>query len=150
MAIACTGYRVTGKTGHHKITLECIRLALGTTAATYADYLETCRRKRNLIDYTHSHVATETEAKEILKTAREFCEMVEAWHPKTPPGTQTAKLSLCLCARLAPRQRLCLYLPQHLIHRVDVHQPEAAVDRRQHALRGKLRRNSATFSVPAR
>jgi uncharacterized protein (UPF0332 family) len=86
MAIACSGYRVTGKTGHHKITLECIRLALGTTAATYADYLETCRRKRNLIDYTHSHVATETEAKEILKTAREFYEMVEAWIAKRHPA----------------------------------------------------------------
>jgi len=50
------------------------------------DYFETCRRKRNQIDYTQSHVATDTEAKEILTKAKEFYELVEAWiakhHPK--------------------------------------------------------------------
>lgn len=85
MAIACAGYRVTGKTGHHKISFESIRLALGRGADKYADYFETCRRKRNTIDYTHSHVATETEAKEILAKATEFYELVETWITKTHP-----------------------------------------------------------------
>jgi uncharacterized protein (UPF0332 family) len=79
MAIACAGYRVTAKTGHHKISFESVTLALGTGAHKYADYFETCRRKRNVIDYTRSHVATETEAKEILEKAKEFYEFVEAW-----------------------------------------------------------------------
>jgi uncharacterized protein (UPF0332 family) len=70
MAIACAGYRVTAKTGHHKISFESVRLALGASANKYADYFETCRRKRNVIDYTRSHVATETEAKEILEKAK--------------------------------------------------------------------------------
>jgi hypothetical protein len=35
---------------------------LGKAANNYADYFETCRRKRNTIDYTFSNVATETEA----------------------------------------------------------------------------------------
>jgi hypothetical protein len=52
MAIACAGYRVTAKTGHHKVTVDAIILALGAAAGPYADYLETCRRKRNMIDYT--------------------------------------------------------------------------------------------------
>jgi hypothetical protein len=52
MAIACAGYRVTAKTGHHKVTVEAITLAVGATASAYADYFETCRRKRNVIDYT--------------------------------------------------------------------------------------------------
>src|SRR5207253_3625404 len=61
MAIACAGYRVTAKTGHHKISFDSIKLALSSGAADkYADYFETCRRKRNVIDYTRSHVATET------------------------------------------------------------------------------------------
>jgi uncharacterized protein (UPF0332 family) len=77
MAIACAGYRVTAKTGHHKISFDAIRLALGAGAEKYADYFETCRRKRNVIDYTRSHVATETEAKEIVKKATEFYEVVE-------------------------------------------------------------------------
>ncbi len=86
MAITCAGYRVTSKTGHHRISFESIRIVLGRGADTYADYFETCRRKRNKIDYTHSHVATETEAKEILAKAGEFYEFVEAWiATKHPP-----------------------------------------------------------------
>jgi hypothetical protein len=79
MAIACAGYRVTAKTGHHKITFNSANLALGSGAGNYADYFETCRRKRNVIDYTRSHVATETEANEIVEKATEFGEFVEAW-----------------------------------------------------------------------
>ena len=79
MAIACAGYRVSAKTGHHKVTVEAITLAVGSAVSTYADYFETCRRKRNVIDYTRSHVATDTEADEIVNKAREFHELVEAW-----------------------------------------------------------------------
>lgn len=79
MAIACRGYRVTAKTGHHKISFDSITLALGAPADKYADYFETCRRKRNVIDYTRSHVATETEAREIVEKATEFYEYVERW-----------------------------------------------------------------------
>lgn len=79
MAIVCAGYRVTAKTGHHKVTVEAITLAVGSAARPFADYFETCRRKRNVIDYTRSHVATDTEADEILNKAREFYDLVEAW-----------------------------------------------------------------------
>ena len=79
MAIACAGYRVTAKTGHHKIMFYSANLALSSHASKYADYFETCRRKRNVIDYTRSHVATETEATEIVAKATEFWEFVEAW-----------------------------------------------------------------------
>ena len=79
MVIACAGYRVTAKTGHHKILFDSIKFALGAGADKYADYFERCRRKRNVIDYTRSHVATETEAQEILEKAIEFHGFVEAW-----------------------------------------------------------------------
>ncbi len=79
MAIACAGYRVTARTGHHKISFESIKLVLGVAADNYADYFETCRRKGNVIDYTRSHVATGTEAEEILKKATKFYEAVESW-----------------------------------------------------------------------
>jgi hypothetical protein len=79
MAIACTGFRVTAKTGHHRITFYCATLALGAGAGQLIDYFETCRRKRNVIDYARSHVATETEAKEIVAKAAEFGEFVETW-----------------------------------------------------------------------
>lgn len=85
MAIACAGYRVTSKMGHHKISIESARLALGSSADKYADYFDTCRRKRNVIDYMRSHVATETEAKEILGKAIDFCQFVETWIASTYP-----------------------------------------------------------------
>jgi hypothetical protein len=85
MAIAYAGYRVTAKTGHHKISLDCITLALGAASEEYAHYFETCRRKRNVIEYNRSKVATETEAKEILVKATEFCAFVEAWIDSTLP-----------------------------------------------------------------
>ena len=40
MAIACAGYRVTAKTGHHKVALDSVKLALGGTADKYADYFK--------------------------------------------------------------------------------------------------------------
>jgi len=79
MAIACSGYRVTAKSGHHKTTFDALRLAIGAAAGHYGDYFDACRRKRNIIDYTRSHVATETEAKEIVEKASEFYAFVEAW-----------------------------------------------------------------------
>lgn len=86
MAIAGAGYRVTAKTGHHKLSLESARLALGSAAGKYFDYFETCRRKRNRIDYSHSRVATETEAREILQKAIAFQELVETWIASRDPA----------------------------------------------------------------
>lgn len=79
MVSACQGYRITAKTGHHKLTLEYAGLTIGKDAAKLVSYFETCRRKRNQIDYTMSHVASETEAKEIVARAAEFVELAEKW-----------------------------------------------------------------------
>jgi hypothetical protein len=79
MAIACAGYRVTAKAGHHRVTIDAITLAVGNSGQRYADYLETCRRKRNVIDYTRAQVATDSEADEIVKMATAFNELVEGW-----------------------------------------------------------------------
>jgi hypothetical protein len=88
MAIACAGYRVTAKTGHHKVTVEAITLAVGAGVSAYGDYFETCRRKRNVIDYTRSHVATDSEAAEIVNKAQEFYELVEGWIRSKFPALQ--------------------------------------------------------------
>jgi hypothetical protein len=47
MAIACAGYRITAKIGHHKVSIEAARLALGASADDLLDFFDTCRRKRN-------------------------------------------------------------------------------------------------------
>ena len=86
MAIACAGYRIMSKVGHHRVSLERTKLVLGKPMHKYADYFEACRRKRNTIDYTFSNVATETEAKEILVQAKEFYNHVEDWITKNHPA----------------------------------------------------------------
>lgn len=86
MAIACAGYRVGAVPGHHALTFEAAGLALGNQAKSLLDYFEGCRRKRNVIDYTGVLIATATEAAEVLRHAKEFKKMVEAWiktkHPQ--------------------------------------------------------------------
>ena len=86
MAIASAGYRLANTPGHHRLTFEAARLALGPAAAKSLDYLEACRRKRNAIDYDQASVATETEAEEMGVQVQAFLELVEQWiaahHPK--------------------------------------------------------------------
>ena len=79
MAIACAGYRVASVPGHHRITFEGAKLALGRTSAQLTDYFDACRRKRNEIDYTGASIATGTEAEELLLHAKSFLKAVEAW-----------------------------------------------------------------------
>ena len=51
MAISCAGCRIVSKVGHHRVSCESVKLVLGKLADKYADYFESCRRKRNTIDY---------------------------------------------------------------------------------------------------
>src|SRR6266849_4095522 len=44
MAIACAGYRIVSKVGHHRVSLETTKLVLNKPAHKYADYFEACRR----------------------------------------------------------------------------------------------------------
>jgi uncharacterized protein (UPF0332 family) len=88
MAIACAGYRVVAA-GHHRISLEIVKLAIGKVADPYSDYFDRCRRKRNVIDYDDACVATETEAQEIVAKAKEFVNVVEQWIAKNHPTLKT-------------------------------------------------------------
>jgi len=78
MAIACAGYRVVGQ-GHHVTTFEAVELAMGHRVASLASYFETCRRKRNMLDYDMANVATDTEVRELLEQAQAFRQLVEQW-----------------------------------------------------------------------
>lgn len=79
MAIACAGYRVTAKRGHHENTFIAVRLAIGPSVANLSSYFDTCRRKRNLVDYNLADVVTETELDELLEKAVDFRDRVEHW-----------------------------------------------------------------------
>jgi hypothetical protein len=85
MVVACTGYRVVGP-GHHQTTFEALELAMGPSIAATAAYFDTCRRKRNLVEYDLANVATETETEELLRQARQFTQVVEAWIAQNYPA----------------------------------------------------------------
>jgi hypothetical protein len=79
MAIAGTGYRLANVPGHHRLMFEAARLALGSSSTRSLDSLESCRRKRNVIDYDRALVATKTEPEEIVAETQAFLELVEKW-----------------------------------------------------------------------
>ena len=58
--------------------------------APYADYFETYRRKRNVIDYTRSHVATDTEADEIVR---------RSLTPQPLPSAELSPQTFCIFRR---------------------------------------------------
>ena len=86
MAIACAGYRIASVPGHHRLTFEGAKLALGKPVEHLADYFDSCRRKRNEIDYTGATIATTTEADELLLHAKAFLNLVEGWILPTHPA----------------------------------------------------------------
>ena len=78
MVIACAGYRVVGS-GHHLTTFEAVEIAMGSSVSELATYFDTCRRKRNQVDYDRINAATEMETEELLNKAEEFRDLVEKW-----------------------------------------------------------------------
>lgn len=79
MAIACAGYRVVATKGHHQVSLEAAELAIGASVSRLLVYFDTCRRKRNTVDYDLANVVSDTEAAELLRKAHEFKNAVETW-----------------------------------------------------------------------
>lgn len=86
MVIACAGYRVAARKGHHRVTLEAVQRAMGSTVANHVAYFDTCRIKRNTVDYDMANVTSEAEADELVKMATEFDRLVEAWIAKNHPA----------------------------------------------------------------
>ena len=86
MAIASAGYRVVAKKGHHQVSFEAAELAIGPSVSKLAAYFETCRRKRNSLDYDVANVVSDTEAVELLQKAQEFRQEVETWIAKNHPS----------------------------------------------------------------
>jgi hypothetical protein len=78
VVIACSGFRVSGL-AHHQTTFEALELAMGPKVSNLVAYFDTCRRKRNQVDYDFALVASDTEVEELLSKAEEFRTMVEDW-----------------------------------------------------------------------
>jgi len=84
IAIACAGCRVSGL-GAHQTSFEAAELSMGTSVSALTLYFETCRRKRNTLDYDAANIISDGEATEILQKAKEFRQEVEAWIAENHP-----------------------------------------------------------------
>ena len=78
-ACMAEGYRVTAKTGHHKVTLAVAEQILGQELNRYFALFEICRRKRNKVDYDMAEMASSAEVDELLQAVQDFEKIVFEW-----------------------------------------------------------------------
>jgi hypothetical protein len=73
----------------HYRTIAALPEILGEQWRDAADYLETCRRKRNIVEYDRVGVVTEQDASELADFCKELRQEVLAWlnknHPELAP-----------------------------------------------------------------
>lgn len=88
MLLHASGYRAENTLQHYR-TVHALPVILGDTRKLDADYLDTCRKKRNTIDYDMAGVASEKEAAELQTFARQLRVDVLTWlkanHPQLVP-----------------------------------------------------------------
>lgn len=86
MVLACAGYRVsTSKGGHHATTFEAAALILGAAHQSLLDYFDTCRQKRNQVNYDHAGLTSDAEANELIVRTNEFRTLVNEWIKQNHP-----------------------------------------------------------------
>jgi hypothetical protein len=87
------GFRPPQNLAHYR-TLQALPLILGTVRQTDANYLETCRTKRNSVEYDCVGGATGADADELIEFAESLEKEVLNWlrsaHPNLAPPTAPA------------------------------------------------------------
>lgn len=79
-----SGYRPE-KTLQHYRTLQALPLILGEQWKSEAEYLETCRRKRNVVEYDRVGDASEADARELRDFIDDFRAAVTDWLKQKHP-----------------------------------------------------------------
>jgi hypothetical protein len=81
-----SGYRPEKSLAHYR-TLQALPLILGDKWQDDASYLDTCRIKRNIVEYDYVGGATDKDADELINFVKELKAEVEKWLEKRNPGT---------------------------------------------------------------
>lgn len=79
VALRASGYRVPKGAGHHKRGIESLRHTLGEQWAETCDHIERCSRLRGQAMYDRIGVVNETDAQELIDTARQLRTDVINW-----------------------------------------------------------------------
>ena len=76
--LAAEGYRPERTLQHYR-TILALPEILGKEMQEDVQYLDTCRKKRNIVEYDQIGIISDTEAEELLTYARTLRERVTAW-----------------------------------------------------------------------
>lgn len=76
--IRVCGFRVKGL-GHHRITIQLIPEILGEGSLNDSEYLDSCRRKRNIVEYDSVGGICESDVLELREFVLEFKKEVMVW-----------------------------------------------------------------------
>ena len=78
------GYRPSRELQHYR-TLAALPEILGDIKKADAEYLDDCRKKRNIVEYDYAGGASESDADELIGFVRQFREEVITWLKKRHP-----------------------------------------------------------------
>ena len=82
--LSAEGYRPSHELQHYR-TLAALPEILGETKKADAEYLNDCRKKRNIVEYDDVGGASESDADELIEFVKEFKVEVIAWLKKNHP-----------------------------------------------------------------
>ena len=82
--LMASGYRPEKELQHYR-TIAALPVILGDDSKDDAAYLETCRIKRNTVEYDTAGAATDQDAKELAEFAGELRRAVMDWLKKNHP-----------------------------------------------------------------
>jgi len=79
------GYKAERNLQHYR-TIQALPLIFGAERKSDADYLDTCRAKRNIVEYDYIGGVTSDNARELIEYAKDLKTDVERWLSKNHPG----------------------------------------------------------------
>jgi hypothetical protein len=85
VVLYASGYRAGRGESKHYRTIQALPLIMGKEFMSVSNYLDNCRRKRNISEYDAAGTVSAKEADELLKTAQELRAQVEIWLEKNHP-----------------------------------------------------------------
>ena len=85
IVLYAAGYRAgRGKSKHYRV-IQALPFAMGQQFSTMRNYLDNCRRKRNVSEYDAAGTISKKEAEDLLQTVAEFKIEVVRWLKKNHP-----------------------------------------------------------------
>ncbi|MBW2040355.1 MAG: hypothetical protein JRI46_12350 [Deltaproteobacteria bacterium] len=82
--LAAEGYRPSHTLQHYR-TLAALPEILGNARKADAEYLDDCRKKRNIVEYDYVGGASESDADELIVFVKAFKDDVITWLQKHHP-----------------------------------------------------------------